>query len=148
MKWIVVLLILFGLASPAVAESCTESREYLLEGLAGDLPVSAASYQSLYKVCITASTLANVKDAYLLRDGGIAIVPKNNSITATAETLAEFCERFPKSRARFINPREQRGRLTVGLVVMLSSTSSASCKAIHGLTSRMCSGIYATNSRC
>lgn len=134
MKWVIVLLISFGLASPAVAESCTQSREYLLEGLAGDLLVPAANYRSLFKVCIAASTLANVKDAYVLKDGGIAIVPKNNSITATAETLAEFCERFPKSRARFINPREQRGRLTVGLVVMLSSTDSTSCKTIHGLT--------------
>jgi hypothetical protein len=134
MKWIVALMIVFGLASPAVAESCTKSRDYLLEGLAGDLPVPAANYQSLFKVCITASTLANVKEAYLLRDGGIAIIPKNNSIAATAGTLAEFCERFPKNTARFITPREQKNRPTVGLIVMMSSGGSVSCKKIRGLT--------------
>ncbi len=131
MKWIIAWLIAFGLTGPALADSCGKSREYLLEGLAGDLPEPPSDYQALFKVCVQTAALANVKDAFLLRDGGIAISPKNNSITATAATLAQFCERFPKSRARFITPREQRQRPTVGLVVLLSSTGTTPCKRIR-----------------
>ncbi len=133
MKWVLTTLIGLGLASPAAADSCGKSREYLLEGLAGDLPEPTANYQNLFKICQETTSLSNVKNAYLLRDGGIAITPKNNTLTATAETLSQFCERFPKSTARFLTPREQKLRLTVGLIVTLSSTSVTSCKQIRGL---------------
>ena len=133
MKWAVVLLSLAGFTGPAAAENCTKSREYILEGLAGDLAGRAAMYRELFKVCIETLTLPNVKDAYVLRDGGIAVVPKRNTVIATAETLAKFCERFPKSTARFMNPREQSRRPTVGLVVLMSSTGSTSCKKIRGV---------------
>ncbi|HEY1473052.1 MAG TPA: hypothetical protein VGF53_03105 [Pseudolabrys sp.] len=134
MKWIAALLIAIGVASPAMAESCTKSREYILEGLGGSLISPPARYQDLFKVCVEALILSNVKDAYVLKDSGIAIVPKRDSLTATAETLAQFCQRFPKNTARFVTPREQRSRPTVGLIISLSSTGSASCKKIRGVT--------------
>jgi len=133
MRWIVALLAGLILVDPASAEGCTKSREYILGGLAGDLPAAAAQYQDLFKVCIQALSLPNVKDAYLLKDGGIAILPKQDSLTATAGTLAQFCQHFPKGRARFVTARERRRAVTVGLIVLLSSSGSASCKKIRGL---------------
>jgi hypothetical protein len=132
MKWLVLLCALC-LSGPAAAESCGKSREYILDGLAGDLVQPPANYQNLYKTCVETLGLANVKDAYLLRDGGIAVVPKRNTLVATAETLAQFCERFPRSTARFLTPREMKKRPTVGLVVIMSSTGAVSCKTIRGL---------------
>lgn len=132
MKWCVVLLALVGLSGPVSAESCSNSREYILDGLAGDLPKSAASYQDLFKVCMEALKLDNVKDAYVLKDGGIAIVPARNTTIATAQTLAQFCQRFPKNVARFLTSREQKKSLAVPLVVMVSSTDTTSCKSILG----------------
>ena len=41
--------------------------------------------------------------------------------------------RFPKSTARLMNAREQSKRPTVGLVVLMSSTGSTSCKKIRGV---------------
>jgi hypothetical protein len=134
MRWVAVLLAIVALAAPARAESCTRSREYLMEGLAGDLPAPPAQYRELFKVCMQALGLPNVKDAYLLRDGGIAIVPKRDSLIATAETLAHFCEQFPRSRARFVTAADRRHATTVGSIVLLSSTGSASCKKLRGLT--------------
>ena len=134
MQRIAVLVAILLFAGPAHAEGCTRSLEYIMEGLAGDLPGPTAQYQNLFKICVQALNLPNVKDAYLLKDGGIAILPKRSSLIATAETLAQFCQRFPTSRARFITLREQKRSSTVGLIVMLSSTGSASCKKIRGLT--------------
>ena len=122
------------LAAPAAAEDCSKSRDYLLQGLAGELAAPAASYQTLFKVCLETLRLANVKDAYVLRDGGIAIVAKRNALFATAETLAQFCDRFPTKTARFVTPRELKRRLTVGTVVTMSSTGSPSCRKIKGMT--------------
>jgi len=134
MKWIVALLITFDLAGSALAESCGKSREYILEGFAGDLAMPAAGYQELFKVCVEALTLTNVKDAYVLKDGGVAIIPIRNSLVATAETLAQFCQRFPKGVALFLSSREQIKALTVSLVVMTSSRSATACKQIRGMT--------------
>jgi hypothetical protein len=66
MKWLVALLLSAALASPVLAASCDESREYLLDGLAGDLPAPASRYQDVFKACIAALNLTNVKDAYVL----------------------------------------------------------------------------------
>lgn len=134
MQWLAALVAILLLAGPARAESCTKSREYIMEGLAGDLPASPARYQQLFEVCIQALRLPNVKDTYLLKDGGIAIVPKQDSLIATAETLAQFCQQFPKDRVRFITARERNHRPTLGLIILLSSTESVSCKKIRGLT--------------
>jgi hypothetical protein len=134
MKWTVALLVALGLTSAVSAESCTKSREYILEGLAGDLSQPAARYQELFKVCTEALAIANVKDAYLLKDGGIAIIPARDSLAATAETLTQFCQRFPSNVLRFLTPREQKKGTAVGLVVMLPSSGVTSCKEINGAT--------------
>jgi hypothetical protein len=76
--------------------------------------------------------LGNVKDAYVLKDGGIAIVPARNTTIATAQTLAQFCQHFPKNVVRFLTPREQKKSLAVPIVVMMSSTDTTSCKTILG----------------
>jgi hypothetical protein len=132
MKWIAVLLFAFGLVEPAVAESCSKSREYILDGLAGDLAEPAANYRELFKVCTLALAITNVKDAYVLKDGGIGIAARSNTLAATTETLSQFCQQFPKSVARFLTPREQRNSPTVGVVVMMSSRGATSCKEIRG----------------
>jgi len=124
----------FGVCSAGSvsAENCSKSRDYILQGLAGDLPLPAGRYQALFKICSETLTLTNVKDAYVLKDGGIAISPARNTIYATAETLAQFCQHFPRGVARFLTPREQQKDPTVGLLVMMSSTGTASCKQING----------------
>ena len=134
LRWLVALVVAFGASgvSQVSAESCSKSRDYILEGLAGDLVLPGTSYQNSFKICSETLTLTNVKDAYILKDGGIAIVPAHNSIFATAETLAQFCQHFPKKVARFLSPREQRKDLTLGLVVMMSSSGTPSCREING----------------
>jgi hypothetical protein len=132
MKWIAVFLLAVILASPAMAENCSKSREYILDGLAGDLAEPAANYRDLFKVCMQVLAITNVKDAYVLKDGGIAIAARRNTLAATTETLAQFCQQFPKSVARFLTPREQRNNPTVGVVVMMSSRGATSCKEISG----------------
>jgi hypothetical protein len=89
----------------------------MLARAAGDLTEPIAGYRGLFKICTEMLTLANVKDAFLLRDGGIGVLTKQNSVTATAETLSQFCQRFPKSTLRLITPREYKQRPTIGLIV-------------------------------
>ncbi len=133
MRWLLILCALC-LAAPAQAESCSKSREYILGGLAGDLVEPAAGYRELFKTCMETLALPNVKDAFVLRDGGIATIAKQSSLSATAETLAQFCQRFPKNTLRFVTARELKGHPTVGSFVLLSSTDQTSCKKIRGLT--------------
>src|SRR5262249_41049586 len=66
------------MANTAHAESCTRSREYILNGLAGDLAQTPQSYQSLFKICMATIELSNIKDAFLLRDGGIGAIAKRD----------------------------------------------------------------------
>ncbi len=134
MKLIIALLVVLGLVGPASAESCSKSREYVLEGLAGDLTKPAASYQDLFKVCVEALTLVNVKDAFVLKDGAIAILPRSNAVFATAETLAQFCQRFPNGFVRFLTPQEQRKARSIGFVALLSSSGATPCAKIRGMT--------------
>ena len=86
------------------------------------------AYRNLLKVCLQTSTMANVKESYILRDGGIAVISKDDSVFATATTLADFCRTFPRSTLRFITREEVREGLTTGLVVLMSSASSDLCK--------------------
>jgi hypothetical protein len=134
MKKFLALLITLGLAGPALAESCSKSREYILDGLAGDLLEPATRYQELFKICAQTLTLGNVKDAYLLKDGGIAILPARNTMVATAETLSQFCQLFPQSVVRFLTSSGQSRALTIGYVVMMSSRGVTTCKEIRGLS--------------
>ena len=124
------LAVCFG--SAASAESCTNSLDYILNDFTGELSQPALAYRNLLGTCLDTLTMSNVQDAYLLADGGIAVVPQAGSITATAGTLAQFCEKHPRGTLRFISRRESRRGLTTGLVVAMSSTGQESCQEIRG----------------
>jgi hypothetical protein len=132
MKWLMVLAALLARAAPAAADSCAKSRDYILEGLAGDLVKPGRVYQDLFRICMETLTFSNVRDAFVLKDGGIAIDPERNTLAATASTLAQFCERFPKRTARFLTLNEQRAPRTVGLVVLMSSAGATPCTKLRG----------------
>jgi hypothetical protein len=114
------------------ADSCARSRDYILEGLAGDLTKPSRIYQELFKTCLETLAMPNVKDAYVLKAGLIAIDPQRNTVMATASTLAQFCRRFPRGTARIFTPGEQRQAKTIGLVVLMPSLAAKSCQAIRG----------------
>jgi hypothetical protein len=124
--------LLAGSAQSAMADSCARSRDYILEGMAGDLTRPARIYQELFKTCMETLTLPNVKDAYILKAGLIAIDPRRNTVMATASTLAQFCRRFPHGVARIFTPREQRQAKTIGLIVMMPAFTAKPCQAIRG----------------
>jgi hypothetical protein len=127
------MMLLAGSAQSAVAaDSCARSRDYILEGLAGELIKPGRTYQELFKTCMETLTLPNVKDAYILKAGVIAIDPRRNTVMATASTLAQFCRRFPHGIARIFTPREQRQAKTIGLVVMMPAFPAKPCQAIRG----------------
>ncbi len=139
MRPLIAALVVAGAASsPAVASErgCIESREYILSGLDSDLPQTPQSYKSLFQICTATADFYNIKDAYILRDGGIAVVPKRDDIAATATTLSEFCQRFPSATLRFINRAEQKRIKSVSQTVMLSSTSATPCRKIRGMPER------------
>jgi len=120
------------IATPLHAESCSKSRDYLLGGLGGDLMQPPQAYQSLFKICLAATTMSNVKDAYILRDGGIAVIPKQDSIAATAGTLSVFCDANPRSTLRFLTRKDLLQATSIVRIVQLSSTGSTPCKKIKG----------------
>jgi hypothetical protein len=118
------LLVLATGTARADSENCRKSREYLLGTPGGDL----------FKTCIETSAMPNVKDAYILRDGGIAVIPKQDSIPATAATLAQFCDAHPHGVLRFITRKEKLAIRSVTDVARMSSTASTPCKKIKGLS--------------
>jgi hypothetical protein len=132
MKWMLAALLILGCGNLAHADSCSKSRDYILNNLSGDLPRSAASYQDIFQACLQTLRIANVRDAFVLKDGGIAVLAKNNTIYATAETLSDFCRAFPRRTLRIITEREMRRGLTTGLVVLMSSADQTSCPKIMG----------------
>jgi hypothetical protein len=128
------LLALATSAAQADSEDCRKSREYLLSSPGGDISLTPQGYNELFKTCIATSAMPNVKDAYMLRDGGIAVVPKQDSISATAATLAQFCDAHPRGVLRFITRKEKLAIRSVIDVARMSSTSSTPCKKIKGLS--------------
>jgi hypothetical protein len=128
------LLVLATGAARADSENCRKSREYLLGTPGGDLALTPQAYNDLFKTCIAASAMPNVKEAYMLRDGGIAVVPKQDSVSATASTLAQFCDAYPRGVLRFITRKEKLTLHSVASVAQMSSTSSTPCKKIKGLS--------------
>ena len=116
----------------ANAESCTRSREYILTDNAGELPRQPASYQTLFKVCLDTLMLPNVRDAFILKDGGIAVVPRIDEVGATASTLAQFCTRYPQGTLRFITRGELPMTANIGRAVQISSGGATSCRKITG----------------
>jgi hypothetical protein len=129
--WIVLLLALAN--GTAQAENCSKSRDYLLGGLAGELPMAPQAYEALFKTCMATSTMANVKDAYMLKDGGIAVSPKQDSIPATAATLARFCDNYPRATLRFLTRKELSHPRSLSDVVRMGSSSATSCRKIKGI---------------
>jgi len=115
------------------ADGCMKSREYLLGGMAGDLAMPVAAYTNLFKVCSTTAIMPNVKNAYILKDGGIAVVPKQDTIAATAATLSQFCDANPRATLRFLTRRDLTLSRSVLDIVRLSSTSATPCKKLKGL---------------
>jgi hypothetical protein len=136
MRVIRTLLLATVLLSAAVAtahaESCTRSREYILTDSTTELPRQPSAYQQLFKVCLDTLMLSNVRDAFILRDGAIAIVPKIDDVAATADTLAQFCRRYPNGIARFIARGELPLIASMGRAVDISSGSATSCARIVG----------------
>lgn len=118
--------------TPGHAESCTKSRDYLLGGSAGDLPGPAESYRNLFKICMETTAMPNVKDAFVLRDGGIAAIPKQDTIPATAATLSHFCDAYPRATLRFLSRKDLQRGVRIGRIVQMSSTGSTSCPQIKG----------------
>jgi hypothetical protein len=127
-------LLVSGLPVSAFADSCEKSRDFILEGLAGELNRPARFYQDLFKACQETLSFPNVKDAYITKKGAIAIDPARNTVMATAPTLAQFCQRFPHSTVVFMTPREQRQARTVGVIVMLPAANATSCSKVGGAT--------------
>jgi hypothetical protein len=128
------LLMLATGTARADSENCRKSREYLLGTPGGDLTLTPQAYNDLFKTCIATSAMPNVKDAYMLRDGGIAVIPKQDSISATAATLAQFCDAYPRAVLRFITAKEKLSIRSVTDVARMSSTASTPCKKIKGLS--------------
>jgi len=129
-----ILLALAANAARAENETCRRSREYLLGSLSGDLALPAQAYNDLFKICMAAAVMPNVRDAYILKDGGIGVVAKKDGIAATAATLAQFCDAYPRATLRFLTPKEMLlAKSPVG-VVQISSSSSTPCRKIKGIS--------------
>jgi hypothetical protein len=131
---IAILLVLTTGAARAESENCRKSREYLLGAPDSDLTLTPQAYNDLFKICIATAAMPNVKDAYILRDGGIAVLPKQDSVSATAATLARFCDAYPHAVLRFITRKETQTIRSVAGVALMSSTSSTPCKKIKGIS--------------
>lgn len=130
---IAILLSAACLVHPASAEGCTKSLEYILNNAGGQLSRPANAYQKLLRTCLQIITMGNVQDAFILKDGGIAVIPRSFTAMATARTLAAICQEFPMSTLRFATKREARKWLTEPrFVVLASSNSSPSCHELRG----------------
>lgn len=121
-------------ASVAFADNCSRSREYLLGGLAGELSQPPETYKQLFNTCMAAASLSNVKDSFILKDGGIGVVAKRDTVAATATTLSEFCQKFPRATLRFTTKSELSRSKSLTQLIQLSSGGSTSCRKIKGLS--------------
>ena len=116
----------------ARADSCAKSRDYILANASDDLPRRPQTYNDLYKSCLQTLQLSNVNDAFVLKSGAIAVLPRNDTVPATAGTLAQFCTKFPQQTLRFITRQEARLVNNVARVVQLGTSQSTPCKKIAG----------------
>jgi hypothetical protein len=126
-----VALAVVGAAGMARAESCTKSRDFILTN-SSDLPQKGKIYQGLFRDCLDTMTLSNVQDAFVLKAGAIAVLPRLDTIAATASTLAQFCERFPRGTLHFLGKKERSQAANVARVVVWSSPHATSCERIKG----------------
>lgn len=135
MKLPALIAIFLALAvNNARAESCGKSREYLLGSLGGELALPPRSYDDLFKICLATAAMANVKDAYILNDGAIAVIAKQDSVAATAATLSQFCDAYPHATLHFLTRKELLQVKSIVSVVKIPSTSSTPCQKIKGLS--------------
>lgn len=125
------LLPLVALSGAAQAESCTRTREYIFDN-AFDLPQKTEVYRTLFKNCLETLAFSNVKDAFILKDGSLAVIPRNDSLNATAGTLAQFCRRFPRGTLHFVPAKEARKAANTAIAVAMSSTRATPCEKIVG----------------
>lgn len=134
MKWPPVsmaVLALIGTVGVAQAESCTKSRDAILIA-SSDLPQKPKIYQALLRDCLDTMTLPNVQDAFILKVGAIAVLPRRDTVSATAVTLAQFCERFPHGTLHFVGKKERAKVANVTRAVEWSSPHSTGCDRIRG----------------
>jgi hypothetical protein len=120
-------------AGSAQADNCGKSRDYLFGNLS-DLTLPPKAYEDLFKVCMAAAAMSNVRDAYILKDGGIAVIAKQESVAATAATLSRFCDAYPKATLHFLTRKELQQIKSITSVVKISSGSSTSCQKIKGIS--------------
>jgi len=52
------------------------------------LPQRPKVYQDLFKNCLDTLQMSNVKDAFVLKAGAIAVIPKIDGVAATQENIA------------------------------------------------------------
>lgn len=134
MKWPLAWLTAFaliGTAGVAQAESCTKSRDSILAA-ASDLPQKPKIYQDLLRDCLDTMMLPNVQDAFILKVGAIAVLPRRDTVSATAITLAQFCGRFPHGTLHFVGQKERVRMANIARAVEWSSPRSTSCDRIRG----------------
>lgn len=133
-RWRMALSGLVGLltcaAAPAHADMCTASRQYILDHASNVEGVRPQSYQTLSKICEQTLALSNVKDAFVLQSGAIAVIPKRDGVSATAITLSEFCTRFPRATLRFVARKEVPMTANIGRAVRLDASTATPCQKI------------------
>jgi hypothetical protein len=135
MKQLVLIAVGLALvANGARAEGCGKSRDYLLADLGGDLALPPQAYDDLFKKCLATTAMSNVKQAYILRDGAIAVIAKQDNVAATAATLSQFCDTYPRATLHFLTQKEQRDVGSIANIVRIKSTSSTPCQKIKGLS--------------
>lgn len=131
---IALLVACVGQAAAAHAESCSRSTQYLIENGSTDLVQDetrpAQVYKSLSAICDETLQMPNVKDAFILKTGAIAVIPKREGVGVTAATLAEFCSRFPKQTLRFVSRHELTTTANIARAVRLDSSTATSCQKI------------------
>lgn len=120
-----------GLAGTAQAESCSKSRDYILAN-ATDLPLKPQVYRELFRTCLATLEMSNVKDAFVLKGGAIAVIPRRDTVAGTASTLAQFCTRFPKGTLHFVGRKDIATVANLGRAVAFGSASPTPCQKITG----------------
>jgi hypothetical protein len=133
MKPLVFTALCFALSVGAArAESCSSSRQFLLSDIEGEMTRPSQSYEDMFKRCMATIALPNVKDAFVLADGGIGVIPKQDSIAATAATLSAFCNAYPRATLHFVTHSETQQIKSIASAVKISSRSSTTCQTIKG----------------
>lgn len=128
----IVLVALVCAGDPAKADGCARSRDFIFANAAGELPQKSSTYRAAFRMCREALGMSNVKDAFVLKSGAVAVIPRSPGITATAATLAEFCMRFRHGLLRFVRPEEVGRIVSLARIVELSTANTTPCAKIAG----------------